>query len=116
MTTTAPVIKLGAVAYAPKVITIWEGFKAYFIERGYYFDYVLYSNYESLTEALIAGDVHLAWNSPLAFVRADRMARARGLRVESIAMRHTDLDQGQRRVTGQAHTACDQRLPHPLVV
>src|SRR5258706_8676656 len=72
MTTTAPVIKLGAVAYAPKVITIWEGFKAYFIERGYYFDYVLYSNYESLTEALIAGDVHLAWNSPLAFVRADR--------------------------------------------
>src|SRR5260221_327433 len=87
MTTTAPVIKLGAVAYAPKVITIWEGFKAYFIERGYYFDYVLYSNYESLTEALIAGDVHLAWNSPLAFVRADRMARARGLRVESIAMR-----------------------------
>src|SRR5260370_29044332 len=59
MTTTAPVIKLGAVAYAPKVITIWEGFKAYFIERGYYFDYVLYSNYESLTEALIAGDVHL---------------------------------------------------------
>src|SRR5258708_11741523 len=78
MTTTAPVIKLGAVAYAPKVITIWEGFKAYFIERGYYFDYVLYSNYESLTEALIAGDVHLAWNSPLAFVRADRMARARG--------------------------------------
>ncbi|KAA9153928.1 phosphate/phosphite/phosphonate ABC transporter substrate-binding protein [Delftia sp. BR1] len=92
MTTTAPVIKLGAVAYAPKVITIWEGFKAYFIERGYYFDYVLYSNYESLTEALMAGDVHLAWNSPLAFVRADRMARARGLRVESIAMRDTDLD------------------------
>src|SRR5258707_3767764 len=36
----SPVIKLGAVAYAPKVITIWEGFKAYFIERGYYFDYV----------------------------------------------------------------------------
>ena len=42
---------MGAVAYAPKVVTIWEGFKAYFIERGYYFDYVLYSNYESLTEA-----------------------------------------------------------------
>ena len=49
MTTTAPVIKLGAVAYAPKVITIWEGFKAYFIERGYYFDYVLYSNSVSCT-------------------------------------------------------------------
>jgi ABC-type phosphate/phosphonate transport system substrate-binding protein len=92
MTTHPSIIKLGAVAYAPKVITIWEGFKAYFIERGYYFDYVLYSNYESLTEALLDGDVHLAWNSPLAFVRAERMARARGQRVESIAMRDTDLD------------------------
>ncbi len=92
MTPSTPILKLGAVAYAPKVITIWEGFKAYFIERGQYFDYVLYSNYESLTEALLDGDVHLAWNSPLAFVRAERMARARGLRVESIAMRDTDLD------------------------
>lgn len=92
MTTQAPVVKLGAVAYAPKVITIWEGFKAYFIERGYYFDYVLYSNYEALTEALLRGDVHLAWNSPLAFVRAERMARAAGQRVESIAMRDTDMD------------------------
>lgn len=90
--TQSSTLKLGAVAYAPKVITIWEGFKAYFSERGQYFDYVLYSNYESLTEALLDGDVHLAWNSPLAFVRAERMARARGQRVESIAMRDTDLD------------------------
>jgi phosphonate transport system substrate-binding protein len=89
--TTSP-LRLGAVAYAPKVITIWEGFKAHFAERGLYFDYVLYSNYEALTEALLAGDVQLAWNSPLAFVRADRMARARGQRVRSIAMRDTDLD------------------------
>ena len=86
------VLKLGAVAYAPKVITIWEGFRAYFAERGAPFDYVLYSNYEALTEALMRGDVDLAWNSPLAYVRADRMARAAGLRVESIAMRDTDID------------------------
>ena len=86
------VLKLGAVAYAPKVITIWEGFRAYFAERGAPFDYVLYSNYEALTEALMRGDVDLAWNSPLAFVRADRMARAAGLKVESIAMRDTDID------------------------
>ncbi|QIL81039.1 phosphate/phosphite/phosphonate ABC transporter substrate-binding protein [Diaphorobacter sp. HDW4A] len=92
MTASYNVLKLGAVAYAPKVITIWEGFKAHFIERGMYFDYVLYSNYESLTEALMSGDVQLAWNSPLAFVRADLMARAAGQKVESIAMRDTDLD------------------------
>lgn len=92
MTTNIPVVKMGGVAYAPKVITIWEGFKAYFIERGYYFDYVLYSNYEVLTDALMRGDVHLAWNSPLAFVRAERIARAAGQQVESIAMRDTDID------------------------
>ena len=85
-------LKLGAVAYAPKVVTIWEGFKAYFIERGMYFDYVLYSNYEELVEALMRGEVQLAWNSPLAYVRAELMARAAGQKVESIAMRDSDLD------------------------
>lgn len=89
---TASTLRLGAVAYAPKVVTIWEGFKEYFADRGLPFDYVLYSNYEALTEALMAGEVQLAWNSPLAWVRADRMARARGQRVHSIAMRDTDFD------------------------
>lgn len=92
MTAPYQVLKLGAVAYAPKVVTIWEGFKAYFIERGMYFDYVLYSNYETLTEALMSGEVQLAWNSPLAYVRAERMAHAAGQKVASIAMRDTDLD------------------------
>ncbi len=92
MTASYTTLRLGAVAYAPKVITIWEGFKAHFIEQGLYFDYVLYSNYESLTEALIDGRVQLAWNSPLAFVRAELMARAAGQQVRSIAMRDTDMD------------------------
>lgn len=92
MTASYTTLRLGAVAYAPKVITIWEGFKAHFIDQGLYFDYVLYSNYESLTEALIDGRVQLAWNSPLAFVRAELMARAAGQQVRSIAMRDTDMD------------------------
>ena len=45
---------LGAVAYAPKVVTIWEGFKAYFAGHGLAFDYVLFSNYERQVEALFA--------------------------------------------------------------
>ena len=83
---------MGAVAYAPKVVTIWEGFKAWFAERGLAFDYVLYSNYERQVEAQFTGDIHVAWNSPLAWVRAERMARGRGLKVEAIAMRDTDQD------------------------
>ncbi|HEV2863507.1 MAG TPA: phosphate/phosphite/phosphonate ABC transporter substrate-binding protein [Pyrinomonadaceae bacterium] len=83
---------LGAVAYDPKVVTIWEGFKAYFSRRGLRFDYVLYSNYERQVESHLAGHFHVAWNSPLAWVRTRRMAAARGLNVEALAMRDTDRD------------------------
>jgi phosphonate transport system substrate-binding protein len=92
MPTRAETLLLGAVAYAPKVVTIWEGFKAYFIRHGLPFDYILYSNYETQVEALMAGQCDIAWNSPLAWVRADRLARAQGRHVRAIAMRDTDCD------------------------
>jgi ABC-type phosphate/phosphonate transport system substrate-binding protein len=83
---------LGAVAYDPKVVTIWEGFKRYFEQQSLSFDYVLYSNYERQVEALLDGTIHIAWNSPLAWVRSRRMARARHLTVHAIAMRDSDCD------------------------
>lgn len=85
-------IVLGAVAYDPKVVTIWEGFKAWFATRGLGFDYVLYSNYERQVEAHFAGHFDVAWNSPLAWLEAERLASARGRRAEAIAMRDTDQD------------------------
>ena len=88
----ARTLVLGAVAYDPKVVTIWEGFTAWFVQRGLRFDYVLYSNYERLVEALLAGQVDVAWNSPLAWVRARRLAAARGLGVRAVAMRDADCD------------------------
>jgi len=87
-----PTLLMGAVAYAPKVVTIWEGFKAHFAEHGLAFDYLLYSNYERQVEAQFDGTLHLAWNSPLAWLRAKRIARARGLSVQAVAMRDTDCD------------------------
>jgi ABC-type phosphate/phosphonate transport system substrate-binding protein len=83
---------LGAVAYDPKVVTIWEGFKRWFATRDLPFDYVLYSNYEAQVEAHLRGDVHVAWNSPLAWIEADRAARARGRIARAVAMRDTDRD------------------------
>src|SRR3954447_2969964 len=83
---------LGAVAYDPKVVTIWEGFKAFFVEHGLPFDYILFSNYERQVEALLQGYCHVAWNSPLAWIRAERMARAVGQQVRVLAMRDTDCD------------------------
>ncbi len=89
---TEKTLLLGAVAYDPKVVTIWEGFKAYFARQGLLMDYVLYSNYEHQVEALFDGNIHVAWNSPLAWVRARRLAQSRGERVQAIAMRDTDRD------------------------
>ncbi|MCY0910625.1 phosphate/phosphite/phosphonate ABC transporter substrate-binding protein [Massilia antarctica] len=85
-------LMMGAVAYAPKVVTIWEGFKEYFRRHDVEFDYILYSNYERQVEAQFDGSIALAWNSPLAWVRADRMARARGQQVTALAMRDSDCD------------------------
>jgi ABC-type phosphate/phosphonate transport system substrate-binding protein len=90
-TMTKPLM-MGAVAYAPKVVTIWEGFKEYFRRHDFEFDYVLYSNYERQVQAQFDGSIALAWNSPLAWVRADRMARARGQVASAVAMRDTDCD------------------------
>ena len=83
---------LGAVAYDPKVVTIWEGFKVYFSRRGLDFDYVLFSNYERQVESHLAGHFHVAWNSPLAWVRTRRLAAAGGVKVEAVVMRDTDCD------------------------
>lgn len=86
------VLLLGAVAYDPKVVSIWEGFRRWFAEHDLPFDFVLYSNYERQVEDLLAGRTHVAWNSPLAWVRARRLASAGGVDVRAVAMRDTDRD------------------------
>lgn len=63
-------LKIGAVAYAPKVITIWEGIREYLRERGLQTEYVLYSSYPALVEAFVAGHIDIAWNTPLAYLQA----------------------------------------------
>lgn len=83
---------LGAVAYDPKVVTIWEGFCAFFAKHGLKADYVLYSNYERQVEALVAGQVHVAWNSPLAHLQTQRLAARRGWSTTAFCMRDTDQD------------------------
>jgi ABC-type phosphate/phosphonate transport system substrate-binding protein len=79
---------LGAVAYDPKVVTIWDGFRRWFASNDLPFDYILYSNYERQVEDLVDGRIDVAWNSPLAWVRTRRLASA----ARPIAMRDTDRD------------------------
>ncbi len=82
-------LRIGAVAYDPKVVTIWEGFKAYFARCGVAIDYVLYSNYDSQVLANLAGEIDVAWNSPLAWVKTQIES---GGRCHALAMRDTDRD------------------------
>ena len=81
-------IVLGAVAYDPKVVTIWEGFRRWLAEQELEFDFILYSNYERQVEDLLDGHINAAWNSPLAWVRAHRADPA----AQAVLMRDTDRD------------------------
>ena len=94
MTTSSPRRRftLGAVAYDPKVVTIWEGFKDWFAGHDFAFDYVLFSNYETQAEAHLAGMVDVTWDSPLAWVRTRRLAAAAGRAAHAVAMRDSDQD------------------------
>ncbi|MEV0714017.1 PhnD/SsuA/transferrin family substrate-binding protein [Asanoa sp. NPDC050611] len=83
---------MGAVAYNPKVVTIWAGFRRALRDSGLPFDFLLYSNYERQVEDLVAGRIHAAWNSPLAWLRAQRLANAEGRTVRAAVMRDTDRD------------------------
>jgi ABC-type phosphate/phosphonate transport system substrate-binding protein len=82
-------LRVGAVAYDPKVVTIWEGFKTYFQENGVDIDYVLYSNYDAQVDANLSGAIDVAWNSPLAWVKSQSLSQGK---CRALAMRDTDRD------------------------
>ena len=80
---------LGAVAYDPRVVTIWEGIRAYFKDQGVPLDFALFSNYERQVDELLAGHIDIAWNTPLAHVRTRRRTDGKSL---SLGMRDSDRD------------------------
>jgi phosphonate transport system substrate-binding protein len=82
-------LKIGAVAYAPHVVTIFEGIKKHFNHMGVPLDWVLYSNYDALVEAFVRREVDLAWNGPLAYVKI-RRRMPDAARV--VAMRDMDIN------------------------
>jgi ABC-type phosphate/phosphonate transport system substrate-binding protein len=88
-------IWVGAVAYDPKVVTIWEGMRRYFHEEAQLpVEVVLFQSYETQVMALLAtsGDllprIDIGWNTNLAFLQSDEWSAHR---CRPIAMRDTDL-------------------------
>jgi ABC-type phosphate/phosphonate transport system substrate-binding protein len=68
---------VGAVSYHPRVVSIWERFREYFREQGTPIDYVLFSNYERLVEAVAESDVDIGWNTNTAYVALDHRVAGR---------------------------------------
>src|SRR3954451_5003388 len=81
-------IVVGAVAYTPNVVTVWESFREYFREAGVPTDYVLYSNYESQVDALFARHIDVAWNTNVAYLRSEERASGQ---CQVLAMRNVDV-------------------------
>ncbi|HVC95104.1 MAG TPA: PhnD/SsuA/transferrin family substrate-binding protein, partial [Pirellulales bacterium] len=82
-------IVVGAVAYDPRVVPIWEGMREYFLASSTPIDYVLFSNYDSQVRALLAGQIEIAWNTNLAWVKVHR--RTQGA-CRALAMRDVDVE------------------------
>jgi ABC-type phosphate/phosphonate transport system substrate-binding protein len=82
-------LRLGAVAYHPRIVTIWERFRTYFADAGTPTDYLLFSNYERLVDAVLDGTVDIGWNTNTAYVALDHRA---GGRTRILGMRDVDRD------------------------
>ncbi|RXJ93531.1 phosphate ABC transporter substrate-binding protein [Malaciobacter molluscorum] len=82
-------IMLGAVAYDPKVLPIWDIIRDYFNDRGVRLDYVMFSNYEAQVEYLLSGKIDIAWNTNVAWVRCYEQSNGK---VKALLMRDTDID------------------------
>ncbi len=81
-------LRLGGFA-SPSYIAVFRGLQTLFRRQGIDLDWVLYSTWDALVDAFVKGEVDLAWNGPLAYVKIRR-------RVEQpcrvVAMRDVDVD------------------------
>src|SRR5262245_1365104 len=94
-------IVVGAVIYDPKVTVIWGIIRDFFDQQRRPIDVVFYSNYELQVDGLVKRHLDVAWNSPLAWLDAQRRT---GGSCRAVAMRDTDRDRrshlGVRRSSG----------------
>ncbi|MEX2430360.1 MAG: PhnD/SsuA/transferrin family substrate-binding protein, partial [Dehalococcoidia bacterium] len=81
-------LMVGAVAYGGHVVPIWEGIREHFRGTDVEMDFVLFSNYEAQVEALLGERIDIAWNTNLAYVRAQLVTDNA---CSVLAMRDTDV-------------------------
>src|SRR6185503_14867039 len=87
-TVTSTPLLVGAVAYTPNVVPIWDGMRDYFADSAAPMDFVLFSNYARQVDSLLNGTIDVAWNTNLAWVRTVMLTDGA---CRALAMRDTDL-------------------------
>jgi phosphonate transport system substrate-binding protein len=105
----AGALKVGAVMYDPKVSIIWEIIRDFFESQSVPIDVTFYTTYDLQVSSLLDGSIQIAWNSPLAWLDAQRRS---GQTCRAIAMRDTDRDRVTHFVTranGPVRTLADLR-------
>jgi phosphonate transport system substrate-binding protein len=79
--------RLGAVVYAPKVEQIWNELGDWLRDHGLPLEVRYFDRYDDQVEALLAGELDVAWNTNLAHVQVLRRRRGDA---SALAMRDTD--------------------------
>ncbi len=98
-------VTVGAVLYDPKVSIIWDIIREFFESNGCPMDVKLYKDYDLQNDALMAGEIDIAWNSPLAWVDVQRRS---GGTCRAIAMRDTDRDRVSHIIATNEVTSLEQ--------
>jgi len=78
---------------------VFEGLETLFKRQGIDLEWVLYSDYDIMVDAFVKGEIDLAWNGPLSYVKIKRQA---GDDVRVIAMRDVDINYITHFITGTA--------------
>ena len=80
-------VRLGGTATIAH-LEVFQGLETLFRRRGIEMDWVLYSDYDVMVDAFVAGDIDLAWNGPLGYVKIKRLLDEP---CQVIAMRDVDI-------------------------
>ncbi len=81
-------VRLGGTATVSHM-EVFQGLEKLFRQQGIDLDWVLYSGYDEMVDAFVKGEIDLAWNGPLSYVKIKRRV-ADACRV--IAMRDVDIN------------------------
>ena len=82
-------LKVGAVIYDPKVTVIWGIIAKFFEDKNFPIEPVYYKDYKGQVDGLLAKEIDVAWNSPLAWLDTHLRTNGTALNGSSVTLTKT---------------------------